>query len=59
MMSDKDFVALVQAMRNAQATYFRSHYLSDLRYARDFERRVDKELRTRAEADRPQQRTLL
>lgn len=58
-MSDKEFVNLVRAMRNAQTIYFRSKNWSDLRYARDFEQRVDLELRTRARADAPQQAALL
>ena len=58
-MSDKDFVNLVRAMRNAQTIYFRTKNWSDLRYARDYEQRVDNELRTRARADAPQQAALL
>ena len=54
-MSDKEFVDLVRAMRNAQTIFFRSKNWSDLRYARDYEQRVDNELRIRAEADRPKQ----
>ena len=40
-MSDKEFVDLVRTMRNAQTIYFRSKNWSDLRYARDYEQRVD------------------
>ena len=58
-MSDKEFVDLVRAMRNAQTIYFRSKNWSDLRYARDFEQRLHLELRTRARADAPQQAALL
>lgn len=58
-MSDKDFFDMVRAMRNAQTTYFRSKNWSDLRYARDYEQRVDNELRIRAEADRPKQAALI
>ena len=58
-MSDKDFVDLVRAMRNAQTIYFRSKNWSDLRYARDYEQRVDIELRIRAEEKRPRQGVLL
>ena len=58
-MSDKDFFDLVRAMRNAQTIYFRSKNWSDLRYARDYEQRVDIELRIRAEGKRPQQGVLL
>lgn len=58
-MSDKEFVDLVRTMRNAQTIYFRSKNWSDLRYARDYEQRVDNELRIRAEADRPKQAALI
>ena len=58
-MSDTDFVDLVRAMRNAQTIYFRSKNWSDLRYARDYEQRVDIELRIRAEEKRPRQGVLL
>ena len=58
-MSDKEFVNLVRAMRNAQTIYFRSKNWSDLRYARDYEQRVDIELRIRAEGKRPRQGVLL
>lgn len=58
-MSDKDFFDLVRAMRNAQTIYFRSKNWSDLRYARDYEQRVDIELRIRAEEKRPRQGVLL
>ena len=58
-MSDSDFIALVRDMRNAQIIYFRTKNWSDLRCARDYERRVDIALRTKTEADRPQQGALL
>jgi len=58
-VSDKEFVDLVRAMRNAQTIFFRSKDWSDLRYARDYEQRVDNELRIRAEGKRPRQGVLL
>lgn len=58
-MSDKDFIDLVRKMRGAQTFYFKSRSLGDLRSARDFERRVDAELKIRAATGRPKQAALI
>lgn len=58
-MSDKEFVDLVRKMRGAQTFYFKTRSILDLRCARDYERKVDVELRIRAEADRPKQAALI
>lgn len=55
MMTDQEFTALVRSLRDAQIIYFRTHDWTDLRYARDFERRVDRELAERTKAQQPQQ----
>ena len=58
-MSDKDFIDLVRRMRGAQTFYFKSRSLGDLRSARDYERRVDDELKIRAATERQQQAALI
>ena len=58
-MSDKDFIDLVRKMRGAQTFYFKTRSLGDLRSARDYERRVDSELKIRAATDRQQQEALI
>ena len=58
-MSDKDFIDLVRKMRGAQTFYFKSRSLGDLRSARDYERRVDDELKIRAATERQQQAALI
>lgn len=58
-MSDKDFIYLVRKMRGAQTFYFKTRSLGDLRSVRDYERKVDDELKLRAEADRPKQAALI
>jgi len=58
-VSDKEFVDLVRKMRGAQTFYFKTRSILDLRCARDYERKVDVELRTRAQAEAPQQGALL
>ena len=58
-MSDKDFIDLVRKMRGAQKFYFKTRSLGDLRSARDYERKVDDELKIRTEADRPKQAALI
>lgn len=58
MISDKDFEALVRTMRKAQKIYFRSKNWTDLRCARDYEDRVDRELRIRADARQTQGKLL-
>lgn len=58
-MSDKNFVDLVRKMRAAQTFYFKTRAVYDLRCARDYERKVDAELRIRFEADRPRQGALI
>ena len=58
-MSDKDFIDLVRKMRASQTFYFKTRSILDLRCARDYERKVDVELRARAQAEAPQQAALL
>lgn len=58
-MSDKEFIDLVRKMRAAQAFYFKTRSVHELRCARDYERKVDTELQERARADAPQQGALL
>lgn len=49
-MSDSDFITLVRDMRLWQRTYFsNTRDYSALRTCRDFEKRVDAELRRREE----------
>jgi hypothetical protein len=45
-MTPSEFKDLVRQMRNAQQRYFHTRTQQDLRYAKDYERRVDLELNT-------------
>lgn len=46
-MNETEFEKTVREMRRWQKAYFRSRSPGDLRYAKDYERRIDAELERR------------
>ena len=58
-MTDREFEDAVRKMRDCQRDYFRSRAWTALRYARDWEEKVDRELTRRTAAREPKQGALL
>lgn len=58
-MTDREFEDAVRQMRGCQREYHKSRAWTVSRYARDWEEKVDSELRRRAAAREPKQGALL
>ncbi len=58
-MTDTELIEEVRKMRQWQGEYFKRKDHTSLRYARDFERRVDAELTRRSKAAAARQGRLL
>lgn len=54
-MTTGEFADMVQKMREAQKSYFRTRLQRDLKLSKEFEKKVDDALAERANARRPRQ----